>query len=141
MCGKYDADVFRDGKGMFGLEGEEVGGQQPVYNSFGEIISGKKRPLGEEKHEEDEEPERTEDDNVQGGEGEADRDEESNHDQKASNEKRVETSGTEESINGVNSEKGWGKKIEERDHEQVRLDDATEAQPHPVPLMTTATAA
>lgn len=41
VCGAHDAVVFGDGKGEFGREGKEVGGQGVLYNAFGYVIGGK----------------------------------------------------------------------------------------------------
>ncbi|KAF4625476.1 hypothetical protein G7Y89_g12693 [Cudoniella acicularis] len=54
VCGDFDDEVFRDGKGMFGYESAEDGGEQPVYNGFGQIVSGKERPVKFLQVEEDE---------------------------------------------------------------------------------------
>jgi hypothetical protein len=41
VCGAFDEEVFGDGKGEFGREKEEVGGQKVVYNRFGQVVSGR----------------------------------------------------------------------------------------------------
>lgn len=38
VCGDYDDEVFGDGRGSFGTEGEGV---KSVYNSFGSLMAGK----------------------------------------------------------------------------------------------------
>jgi hypothetical protein len=41
VCGAFDEEVFGDGKGEFGREKEEMGGQKVVYNRFGQVVSGR----------------------------------------------------------------------------------------------------
>jgi hypothetical protein len=41
VCGAFDEEVFGDGKGEFGREKEDVGGQKVVYNRFGQVVSGR----------------------------------------------------------------------------------------------------
>jgi hypothetical protein len=56
VCGAFDEEVFRDGKGEFGKESEEVGGQKVVYNAFGQVVEGKvsvEKPVPEEEKKED----------------------------------------------------------------------------------------
>lgn len=43
VCGAFDKEVFADGKGEFGREPVDIGGQKVVYNSFGTVISGKEK--------------------------------------------------------------------------------------------------
>jgi hypothetical protein len=91
VCGEFDEEVFADGKGEFGRESEEVGGQGVKYDSFGNVVSGKvAKDKGEEKKEDereeqpvgDEEPIVTNDDID---------DEVVNNEEPASNEKTEET--------------------------------------------------
>jgi hypothetical protein len=52
VCGEFNEEVFGDGKGEFGREPEELGGQKVVYNAFGQVVQGKfkvDKPVPEEK--------------------------------------------------------------------------------------------
>ena len=40
VCGAFDAEVFGDGKGVFGHEDDVKGKVKAVYNSFGQLIAG-----------------------------------------------------------------------------------------------------
>jgi hypothetical protein len=41
VCGEFDAAVFGDGKGEFGREEAQVGGQEVKYNNWGHVVGGK----------------------------------------------------------------------------------------------------
>lgn len=44
VCGEFHEEGFGDGKGEFGSEKEAVEEEGPVYNIFGKLVKGSKRP-------------------------------------------------------------------------------------------------
>jgi hypothetical protein len=54
VCAGTHDEVFMDGKGPFGMEDEKFGGEMPVYNSFGKILSGKERGKSQDELKEEE---------------------------------------------------------------------------------------
>jgi hypothetical protein len=135
VCGKFDDDVFLDGKGMFGFEHEDLGVEQPLYNSFRNMISNKEQSS-----------------EVKLNKGIDEQDNVEVEDETEDNKTRTEISGKGESSDKQEDERETleenyrkeaeaTEKLQDSIHENpltkipgyvsVRLDDALEAQPYP----------
>ncbi|TVY25514.1 hypothetical protein LHYA1_G005093, partial [Lachnellula hyalina] len=53
VCAGTSDELFGDGKGLFGMEDESVGGEKPVHTTSGERISGQDHPETEAKSKEE----------------------------------------------------------------------------------------
>jgi len=49
LCGGYSDSIFEDKKGVFGEEDLKDGGDKPVFNQWGQLMSGKARVTEDEK--------------------------------------------------------------------------------------------